>query len=1045
MRSRGRARRRGSRRRTARRRRGSGSRSLAQLAEREARTPVVQSTCESASSRVRGVTAARIASASGGTTTTRAPRRVKRAEQAEVLGSSSRSRPPARARARRGRCCSRRSSSRSARPARLDADEPRRARRAPARAARASARTTPCRPGPARGRARCSLSHRRRASAERAARTCRRSDRRSARAPGRARAPRSNVIRPSPRPAHGRRARAHCGGRRSSDQTRERRGGEPTHEHVVDARPERREARQLEQAAARRLKSPASTTGSPGASATPSEALAPARPRGRELGMPEVVRRVEVRDDEPPRAARRGRHRRSRRPASIRLVAEVARAARARPRAGSRSPDRRSPSGRGRGSAASSRRRAGAGSHGGSHDPASRASRSSGRAAAAPRAAAPGGRARPGDRPWRARTISCRKLSRPGGFALPWKTFQLRTSSARARTLRAMRVVLADPPAFTPALRPRARRSARTSGRRGRARDVAAFASAPCPIRSATERRELFYPVSSRGLQSARGCGCRQRRSSTRSDWRGSLACRADVVHLQWLAAPELDALAPPRTARRSCFTAHDLLPRRTAAKTELWRRLFGRFERVVVHSESGREVARRLRRRRGEAPRDPPSRLPERSLARRTTAERCSRSALIRPYKRLDHAVDGGSARTARACSSPAIPSARSPNRRRRRAGASATSRTRELERALGDATVAVFPYRAELDQSGALLQALGAGIPAVVYDVGGLAEPVRSYGAGPRRSRRRRRRRSAPRSRELLGDPRRARSGTGGRRRARAELTWDAAARGPPRALPGAARDLPRRGRFDELVRRQLDLFADDDAELLAEADEAEAAWRRGRPRGGRGGVRRPPARPRRGADRLARHPRRLRGDARGGRRGGNTEAVFARAAAKRLPPRFADRASRLRRRVQDRGLRADRRPADGCARRPERLDRLALLPPLRLGRLLRRAARRPSRMDAGCSRRTVRSNTGAPLPRPTRSCTSWTSTPPRALSASPTSCRRAATDPDVVRIVEGARGQRGDADGARDSVRLRLDRPLGAAARGRQPGRRSPARMR
>ena len=34
-------------------------------------------------------------------------------------------------------------------------------------------------------------------------------------------------------------------------------------------------------------------------------------------------------------------------------------------------------------------------------------------------------------------------------------------------------------------------------------------------------------------------------------------------------------------------------------------------------------------------------------------------------------------------------------------------------------------------------------------------------------------------------------------------------------------------RRGRFDELVDRQLDLFAADDGELLAEAAEAESAW--------------------------------------------------------------------------------------------------------------------------------------------------------------------------------------------------------------------------
>ena len=34
-------------------------------------------------------------------------------------------------------------------------------------------------------------------------------------------------------------------------------------------------------------------------------------------------------------------------------------------------------------------------------------------------------------------------------------------------------------------------------------------------------------------------------------------------------------------------------------------------------------------------------------------------------------------------------------------------------------------------------------------------------------------------------------------------------------------------RRGRFDELVERQLDLFSTDESALLHEADEAEAAW--------------------------------------------------------------------------------------------------------------------------------------------------------------------------------------------------------------------------
>ena len=99
------------------------------------------------------------------------------------------------------------------------------------------------------------------------------------------------------------------------------------------------------------------------------------------------------------------------------------------------------------------------------------------------------------------------------------------------------------------------------------------------------------------------------------------------------------------------------------------------------------------------------------------------------------------------------------------------------ELDRALSEATVAVFPYRAELDQSGALLQALGAGVPAVVYDVGGLGELVGAYGAG----------RVVPAGdldafteaiAGLLADPAALGAARTGAERARAELTWDASA---------------------------------------------------------------------------------------------------------------------------------------------------------------------------------------------------------------------------------------------------------------------------
>jgi glycosyltransferase involved in cell wall biosynthesis len=153
----------------------------------------------------------------------------------------------------------------------------------------------------------------------------------------------------------------------------------------------------------------------------------------------------------------------------------------------------------------------------------------------------------------------------------------------------------------------------------------------------------------------------------------------------------------------------------------------------------------------------------------------------VLRPYKGVDDAltatlqVEGARLLVA---GDPRIPL----DELRHRAGARAEwrlgylSRT-ELERALGEATVAVFPYRAELDQSGALLQALGAGIPAVVYDIGGLGEVVAKYGAGS----------VVPAGdvealggalHRLLGDSGALAAARAGAEHARAELTWSAAA---------------------------------------------------------------------------------------------------------------------------------------------------------------------------------------------------------------------------------------------------------------------------
>jgi glycosyltransferase involved in cell wall biosynthesis len=337
-----------------------------------------------------------------------------------------------------------------------------------------------------------------------------------------------------------------------------------------------------------------------------------------------------------------------------------------------------------------------------------------------------------------------------------------------------MRVVLADPPAFTPAYD---HELAAALARAGTDVELVTsrfrFGDTPAP--HGYRRSELFYPLSSRLF----------RRSPLRLPLKalehapGMLALlgrRPDVLHLQWLAAPELDRrLLRPRVP--AVFTAHDLLPRRTARKLSLWRELLRRFDRVVVHSERGRDTLAELGADATVIPHPVFASDPARTDDGRTLLS----LGMIRPYKGLGDAIAA-----AKRIEGARLLVAGDPleplNGYRAAAGDVAEWRLgylpqREVERALGDATVALFPYRPELDQSGALLQALGAGVPAVAYDVGGIAEPIRAFGAG----------RVVPAgdvdalvaaTEELLADRDALAAARAGAQRARETLTWDAAA---------------------------------------------------------------------------------------------------------------------------------------------------------------------------------------------------------------------------------------------------------------------------
>ena len=331
-----------------------------------------------------------------------------------------------------------------------------------------------------------------------------------------------------------------------------------------------------------------------------------------------------------------------------------------------------------------------------------------------------------------------------------------------------MRVLLADPPAFTPWYD---HELAAALGRAGADVELATsrFRFGELPPPDGYRRSERFYPVSSRLFK--RSPLRLPLKAAEHLDVMRSLSlARTDVLHLQWAALPQADVRLRFRSP--SVFTAHDLLPRRTASRRELWRRLLGHFDRVVVHSERGRETLADL----GVDARVIPHPVYPSAATRSDDGATILSLGVIRDYKGLPDAIEATrrlSGARLLVAGDPAIPldGLRDAERTEWRLGYLSQA---ELDRALSEASVAVFPYRAELDQSGALLQALGAGVPAVVYDVAGLGEPVREFGAG----------RVVPAGdvdaltealRELLADPSAAREGAD---RARRTLTWDASA---------------------------------------------------------------------------------------------------------------------------------------------------------------------------------------------------------------------------------------------------------------------------
>jgi glycosyltransferase involved in cell wall biosynthesis len=303
-----------------------------------------------------------------------------------------------------------------------------------------------------------------------------------------------------------------------------------------------------------------------------------------------------------------------------------------------------------------------------------------------------------------------------------------------------IRVQMVDPSAFTP---PYDRALSAALARAGADVELltSRFLYGPVPEPDGYRVQERFYRRSA-----ARGLAAPGRRAFKLAEHASDMlrfrrAVDADVVHYQWLTVPVLDAgLLPSRRPR--VMTAHYVLPPRAGRRrVAAARRVFGRMDAVIAHSEHG---AAALRDRLGLDPArvrvvphgafDYLTRLPqERPLP--TELEGAEGPVvlffgLLRPYKGVDTLleafarVDGAELWI--------VGNPRMDVEPLRHLAAEARGRVRFVTRFVDEteippifrrADLVVLPYR-DAEHSGVLYTGLAFGKPLVLSAVGGFPE---------------------------------------------------------------------------------------------------------------------------------------------------------------------------------------------------------------------------------------------------------------------------------------------------------------------------------
>jgi glycosyltransferase involved in cell wall biosynthesis len=303
-----------------------------------------------------------------------------------------------------------------------------------------------------------------------------------------------------------------------------------------------------------------------------------------------------------------------------------------------------------------------------------------------------------------------------------------------------MKVQLVDPSAFTP---PYDRALAAALARAGAEVELLTtrFLYGPVPPPQGYRVEERFYRRSA-----ARGLGAPARVPFKAAEHvpdmlRFRRDAAADVVHYQWLTAPALDVHLLPKLRPRA-MTAHYILPlipnRRQVAAA---RRVFGRMDAVIAHSEHG---AARLRDEVGLDPGkvrviphgafDYLTRLPEeRPLPRELEGAEgpvILFFGLLRPYKGVESLLEAfGRVEGAELW---IVGNPRMDMAPLRALAAKAPGRVRTVTRFVDDAEIPAIFRRADLvvlpyldaEHSGVLYTGLAFGKPLVLSAVGGFSE---------------------------------------------------------------------------------------------------------------------------------------------------------------------------------------------------------------------------------------------------------------------------------------------------------------------------------